>query len=525
MELIRIAQDSARGGYFLIVGASLSTVIGSIVVMLIARLLGPEGYGLYTLCFVLPAIFAAVTDFGISPALTRYGASLRVEGKYSKLASMISSGVLFNLVVGAVATILVFVFSNELAWFVLRRQGIGQLVAMASITIVFQCLFNLSHSAFVGLDRMEWGALSLVVRDTTRLVMSPLLILLGFGVTGAISGQLIGWVLASFLAVLLLIHIRKTVKEIPNRIGMVDGLQLDLRVMLRYGLPLYVASLVTVVLTQYQNIMLAFFASNIEIGNFTAAVNFGSLVTAVSIPITTTLFPAFSKLDLETARDDLKKMLVSSVRYTSLVILPVAVAVAALSKPLTQAVYGNAYTLAATYLVLYACLFLLGGIGYQVLPNFFNGIGRTKDTLSIILVQFTIFIVSAPIMTWLYHVPGLIVALVLSTFVQTIYGLLLASRKYGMCPDFKALGLVFAAALASALPILPLVYFSPFSSLVTALLGAAIYSVSYLTLLPIFKAIKQTDLEIIGSALSRIRIINSAISMIVAYESWLLSQS
>jgi len=56
------------------------------------------------------------------------------------------------------------------------------------------------------------------------------------------------------------------------------------------------------------------------------------------------------------------------------------------------------YSYASTYLALYMCVFLLTGLGSQVLGNFFNGIGRTKETLKMGIVQLAIFLLAAPVM-------------------------------------------------------------------------------------------------------------------------------
>ena len=519
----KIAKESAKGGFSLIVGSAASTVIAAVAVIIIARLLGPAAYGLYSLSFVLPALFASVADFGLSSALTWYGASLRSQGKFRKLASIIGSGLLFNLVVGIVISLLIFGLSGQLAAFVLRRQEMAQLVALASVTILFRALFNLSYNAFVGLDRMEHGALMQVLRDTIRVILSPLLIIFGFGVAGAIGGQVFGWAIASMFGVGLLLAYRQAYRSMPSEMGLENGVAGDIRAMISYGMPLYVASLVSTVLGQYQNIVLAFFTSNTEIGNVNAAVNFGALVGVITTPVATALFPAFSKLDFQTGKEDLKRMFEVSVRYTTLLILPVVIAVAVLSRDLTRVVYGAAYGVASIYLVLYVSVFLMTALGSQVLGNFFSGIGKTRETLKITLVQLGIYLVAAPVAAWLYRVPGLLVALVLSSFVSTAFGLRLAIVKYGMRLDLKGPAVTLATALVAALPILPLVHYSPFPSFVNVLIGAAIYTATYLTLAPAFKAIKRTDLEVLAPILGQISLLRPATDLIFSYETHLLN--
>jgi O-antigen/teichoic acid export membrane protein len=494
-----------------------------VVVIIIARLLGPAGYGLYVLSFVLPSLFVSLADFGLSPALTRYGASLRSQNRFAKLGSMIRSGLLFKFIIGLAVFLFVFALSGPLAATVLQRGTMGQLVALASFTILFQGLFTLSSSAFVGLDRMGQSAIIQVLYNIVRMILSPLLILLGFGVAGGIGGQIFGWIIASMFGVWLLLAHRQGLRNMPSETEPSSGTRDDLRMMMGYGFPLYVASIVTIILTQYQSIVLAFFTSNAEIGNFSAAFNFGALVGVVATPIATALFPAFSKLDLQTQREDLRRMLELSVKYASFLILPVTIAIAFLSKDLIRAIYGASYSFASTYLALYVCIFLLTSLGYQILGNFFNGIGRTMESLKMGVVQLAIFLFTAPVMAWLYRVPGLIVALLLSALAATIFGLNLATRKYGMHLDLTGSLRSLLAALASALPILPLVYYPRLPSLANAVIGACIYLAAYLTLAPVFKAIKRTDLEILAPLLGRIRILKPATDLIFAYETRLLN--
>jgi len=57
---------------------------------------------------------------------------------------------------------------------------------------------------------------------------------------------------------------------------------------------------------------------------------------------------------------------------------------------------------------------------------------------------------------------------------------------------------------------------------VNVLIGAAIYLAAYLTLAPVFKAIKRTDLQILGPILGQIRILRPVTDLIFAYEIRLL---
>jgi hypothetical protein len=115
-------------------------------------------------------------------------------------------------------------------------------------------------------------------------------------------------------------------------------------------------------------------------------------------------------------------------------------------------------------------------------------------------------------------------ALVLSPFVATCFGLRIATGRYEMRINLRNSLRILGAALASTLPILPIVYYSPLPSLANALLGGSIYLAAYLTFVPIFRATEQSDIQILAPILGQIRIIKPASDRILAYETWLLEK-
>jgi len=82
-ELTTIAQKAARGGLFLFIGNASSTVILAVGAIVVARLLGPFSYGLYTLTVTVPVLLVALADVGMNYALIRLPARLRAEGDHA----------------------------------------------------------------------------------------------------------------------------------------------------------------------------------------------------------------------------------------------------------------------------------------------------------------------------------------------------------------------------------------------------------------------------------------------------------
>jgi O-antigen/teichoic acid export membrane protein len=519
--LSEIAGESAKGGFSLMVGTALSTFLGAAIVIVMARLLGPDGYGLYTLAFVAPTLFASLADLGLSQSTTRFTASLRSEGRYSKAASVIRSSVIFVLLASFVAFLAAYLLAGEIAAALLRPE-ISFLVIIGSIIIIFQAVFNVTYYALAGSDRMGRSAQMLVLRDATRLVFTPLLIIIGFGVVGAIIGQVIGFAVGCGLGLTVLVVKRSSSWKDTRPEREQGGFGRDISAMMHYGMPLYGTSLLVQVISQYQTVILALFTSNAEIGSFKAAVNFASLIGIFATPVATALFPAFSKLDLRTRKNDLQTMFDHAVKYTALLIVPVAVGVAVLSRDLVRAVYGVAYTSASTYLALYVVTFLLAAIGYQTNSAFLNGVDKTRDTLKIGLVQVIVFLPAAPLLEMALDVRGLILAIILSALAGTGFGLRIVIRKYDMRISWGASLRIVVAALIAAVPVLPIVLLTPLPSYADALLGALVYLVTYLTLIPLLGAVTGDDLRVLAPILRQIKWLRPLTSLVLAYETRLI---
>jgi len=113
-ELIKVAEDSTRGGLFLISGTALSTVIMAIASILVGRLLGAELYGQYALALVVPQLLFLLTDFGINQGIIKYAASHRAKGEKDHAAKIIRHGTLFRILIGILISATTFALADLL---------------------------------------------------------------------------------------------------------------------------------------------------------------------------------------------------------------------------------------------------------------------------------------------------------------------------------------------------------------------------------------------------------------------------
>jgi stage V sporulation protein B len=520
-ELTEIAGTAARGGLYLFVGNLATTVILAVGSIIIARLLGASNYGLYILTLLVPILVVSLTDVGINYALVRMPAKLRSEGDLQGASKTIRLGFLFKIFVSIVAFLVCYIGAEPIAATVLNRVELAPLLRLTSILILFQPVLDAVSSSFNSLDLMQYTSGIQVLYSILKGALGPALVLVGFGIAGAIGGYVIGVAAAAIVGATILFtrHARPSFSE------KVGSEPVRLAALVGYGLPLYLATLITAFLTQYQNIVMARFATNVEIGNFNAAWNFNSLLVILLYPFTTAMFPMFSKMDQVNSQGDLARALELAVKYASLLMIPAAVGVMVFSRDLVYLTYGEGYALAPRYLILVSALYFLTGVGYQILGTFLSGVAETRTVLFMGMITLGVYLPLGFVFARLWGPYGLLVAFFLSTFTSTMYGLRVALRRYHARLDLKSSAKIASAAMiAAAPPMILILLHVTVPGAINLIVGAALFLLTYLTVAPAVRALGKSDIDNLDVTLCRTRIAAIFLRPVLKYERMLLPE-
>lgn len=519
-DLTKVTKDSARGGFFLFLGATLAMVIMAVSAILIGRFLGPELYGQYNLVLVIPTLLVLFTDLGINAGITKFAASLRAEGKDDSVVGIVHYGLLFRLGIGIILSILSIFLANYFS-LLINRPGYDFYIQIASISIIFQVIFTTGNSAFVGLDKSEYSALSSNVQAIVKTVLQVALVLLGFSLTGALIGYVAGFVVASILSVVMLsTRLLKRSENANKQSKKVDSAHI-LSMLSRYGMPLYISAVLTGLFPLFQQVVLAFFTSDVAIGNFRAAYNFVTLLAVIPTAITTSLLPAFSKLTSN-------QMYVSEFfrranKYSCLLMLPITTLVIIFSNQIVELVYGSLYDSAALYLSVYVLIYFLVGIGYLGLTSLFSGIGKTRLTLQFMLVNFVLLAILSPIFAQAYDVMGVIIAFLIAGTIASVYAAYIAIHQLKIKFNFKQTIRIYLITLLSSVIPVVLLQFTSLPSFIVVILGAGLYVIVYLSLIPLMGVMNENELGALANVTKNIPILKTLVKPLVSYMQKILS--
>jgi len=168
----------------------ISLIVGIATSIIIARLLGPEGKGIYTMAALLPSLIVTFGNLGIGPATVYY-----VARKQHRYQEILGNNILFGVVIsfiGVLAGLIMILFF---------RQSIFPGVApgylfLAIIIIPVKIFFSYLNYILLGTQRIkEFNLISIFQAGLFLIFIVLTLWGLKAGVMGALAAGIISWLL------------------------------------------------------------------------------------------------------------------------------------------------------------------------------------------------------------------------------------------------------------------------------------------------------------------------------------------
>jgi len=492
-KTLEIAKVTATGTFKLFVGKVASSIVLAVGTIVLGWLILPADYGLYTVALIPSMMMGLFQDWGVSSAITRYVAHFKKLNKDEDVYDIIFAGVVFKIVAGLILSFISLLSASFIASNIFDRQETTNLILFASITIFSKALLTTSQSSFIGFERMELSSLAMVCQSVVQSVFSPLLIFLGYGALGAVVGYTFSFLAAGAMGIvtlyfLLFRKLRRAKKHKPQFFK-------TLKELLRYGVPLSISSILTGFLGQFYGFMMASFVGDVMIGNYQIARNFSVILTFFIFPISTVLFPAFAKLDPRNEPQLLKTIFTSSIKYTSLLLVPATLAVIVLSEPLVSTLFGEKWIFSPFFLMLYVSSNLLAVFGSMSLTSFLAGVGETSILMKLSFLTLFVGVPMGLLLIPTMQIIGVIIGTILAGLPSMFLGLYWIRKHYGTRADFQSSGKILVASAVAALVTYAILNFLSVDSWIRLVIGGSVFLAIYICVAPLVGALTKSDIK------------------------------
>lgn len=282
-------------------------LIGLLATVIIARVLGPKGTGVYSLVTLLPTMLMTLLNFGVGSSSVYFVGKKRFAlGDILKTNTV--SGIFLSLVSIIIGLILVLFFSDKFFKGVPHSYLYFMLVLMPIIMLneFYICIFQGVQ------DFKSYNTLALVRQIAALLFLVVFTFAINLGLSGTVYSFVVG-VLAQFI--LTFYYFKKR-----TQIGLTTG-QYSKPYFIesfKYGYKAHFSNILSFVNYRADMFVISAFLNTTEVGIYSTAVNIAERLWIVSQSISSVLFPAVSSLDDEENKNNLTCMISRNVLFFSI---------------------------------------------------------------------------------------------------------------------------------------------------------------------------------------------------------------
>lgn len=375
-----ISHPLFSGSALMVGGSMFINVINYFYHLIFGRLLGPVDYG------VLASLFSILYIVGIVPtstsvAIVKFISSCRNNEEISLVYKSLNKLI---LLIALILTGIMLISSSFIANF-LHINNVFSVVLISPI-LFFSLITLINQATSQGILKFMGFILPAFISSIGKLLFGVLFIILGFSVSGAMGGILLGAIFAYLIST-------SSVREIANR--NIKSIKYNFKPFLKYSLPVLIQALAFTSIFTIDVILAKHYLSPFEAGIYAALSTLGKIIFFALAPLSSVMFPIVSKM--KSRNENYVKIFLTSLIVTAGIGVTITIIYWLFPELIIGILYGEAYLLAKPELVFMGIFVLFYSLS-NFLINFLLSISETK----VIILPFLAAIVQ-PVLIYIFH--------------------------------------------------------------------------------------------------------------------------
>jgi len=303
-------------------------ILGAYIIHIyIARLLGPDLYGVFGVCIAIITICYVFLNNGVRQIVSKSSAKFPEGAQY-----FLKKGLTVQLAMAVILGFTIIVFAQNIAS-LFNDSDLVKPLYLTGIIITIQSLYFVFTGVLNGLKKFGYENAVLSTYGFTRAAGAILLVYLGFEVMGALTGFLTASITAVILGIIL-----------TWNLGNKKYHTIKIRTILKSSIPIMIIFGGITFIMNFDLLSIKHFLSSGQYsGYYTSAAAISKLSYWFLFAFGSVVLPFISTGLYKNNGQQIKKYVVGTIRYSLLSILPIAVLFFIYSEEIVTFVYGNNY--------------------------------------------------------------------------------------------------------------------------------------------------------------------------------------
>ncbi len=377
-----VKEQIVKNSFWNIVSSLINRLGGFIFIILISRILLPEGFGAYSLSMAISLFLITFSDMGINQTLIRYVSS-EMDKNNERAVAYFKYLLKIKIFVVLFISILLLLLSFPLSFYILKKPPLFPYLAILSIYVFFISLTSFFESLFFIKKQVRYISLKEIMFQSLKLLIIPALFLL-VELRLKLNLIFISFSIISIFIFFFTLYLSK--KSYPQLFKKTEE-SIDRKEILKFIFFLNVGAISLVVLAQTTIILLGIFLSEKYVGYYSSA---WSLVTGISsmLVFSQVFLPIFTKIKEKKFETVLKK----AFKFFMILTIPVSFGLSFLSKEFISLIYGPDY-FSASFSLSILSFIIPCVVGADLALMSFSAKGKPKEFSKLILLSAVLLLV------------------------------------------------------------------------------------------------------------------------------------
>ena len=307
-------QDVIRGASLAFALRVVGAGFGFLFNVLLARMLGAEGAGVYYLALTMAVIASAAGNLGLDLALLRFTASNAVREDWDRVAGAYRKGLAISASASSAIALATLIGSSWIATWVFSDPALAGPLRLMAIGVPCMSLLNLHAELLKGLGRIRDAVL--VQGLGVQLISLPMLLLLGgpFGVYGAVAAFVSANLVVLSLGVILWRRAAPQIRDLRGAFGT--------RLLMDTSFPLMWIVALNLVMSWTDTVTIGIYMDSKWVGIYGVCLRLALLTDFVLVAVNSVVAPKFAALHAQDKHEELNRLGKSAAKLTALLALP-----------------------------------------------------------------------------------------------------------------------------------------------------------------------------------------------------------
>ena len=371
----------AKGAQITFIGFLASKLFAYLYSVLLARTLGPNDFGVFSLAGMIFGLVVAFASLGLPNGISRYVAFYGSRKEDAKVKGTLVGGLSLTLISSVAFAVLLFLTSDYLGVAVYGLPDLAWLLKIFALMVPFAVIESSLVIALLGLKKVVYRTyVRNFVENISKILFYAFFILLGFRLTGAAAGLFLSYAVSLLVALYFLE--KKSFPFLRTKLKP----EYNFRELFNFSWPLLGVSLFSSLLVTIDSLMLGFFVNASAVGIYKVAQTLAGLQFIAYESLGVLVLPIVTGYFAVKDRKNMSFFFKAVTRWTFSLSLPILVFLMVFSRPLIEHFYGPEY--ASGYLALSIIsvgFFIIVSVGHT--QSIIRAIGKPKlELLNMIIM-------------------------------------------------------------------------------------------------------------------------------------------